>query len=154
MGVHGLLPVIGQLAHSLANSNRMLVTAITASLTSQVLKGLITSARKRSWILAHFTEAGGLPSSHSATVTSLAAAVGFTQGWRSDLFAVVAVFAIIVLYDAVGIRRAVGQQSRFLNILRGKEAPDERPFKEALGHTPVEVAAGALLGIIFTFLFY
>lgn len=152
--MHGLLPVIGALAHALAGSNRMLVTAITASLTSQVLKGIFSSIKARTLKFQHFIESGGFPSSHSATVTALATAVGLTHGWRSDLFAVAMVFAVIVLYDAVGIRRAVGQQSRFLNVLRGREAPDERPFKEALGHTPVEVLAGALLGVLFTSMFY
>lgn len=152
--MHGLLPVIGALAHTLANSNRMLVTAITASFTSQILKGLFASLKARAFLLHRFLESGGFPSSHSATVTALATATGLTHGWRSDLFAIVAVFAIIVLYDAVGIRQAVGQQARFLNMLRGKESPDEKPFKEALGHSPIEVAGGAILGILFTFIFY
>jgi len=152
--VHGLLPVIGQVAHSLANSNRMLVTAVSASVTSQILKGVVASVRAREIKPYRFWESGGMPSSHSATVTSLASAVGLTYGWRSDLFAIVMVFAIIVLYDAIGIRQAVGHQARFLNILRGKEAPDERPFKEMLGHTPLEVLAGALVGIAFTVIFY
>jgi acid phosphatase family membrane protein YuiD len=152
--VHGLLPLVSFLAHRLANSNRMLVMAITASISGQLLKFLISSLRARRLQLYRLTESGGMPSSHSATVTSLATAVGITHGWRSDLFAVVAVFAGIVLYDAVGIRQAVGQQSRFLNHILGREQLEIKPFKEALGHTPLEVAAGAVLGIIITLLFY
>lgn len=132
----------------------MLVMAITASVTAQILKWMISSVRNRRLEWTRLTESGGMPSSHSATVTSLATAVGITHGWRSDLFAIVAVFAIIVLYDAVGIRQAVGQQSRFLNHILGREKLEIKPFKEALGHTPLEVLAGALLGIIITLLFY
>lgn len=152
--MHGFFPVVGLLAHRLANSNRMLVMALTASVTGQMLKVVFTSVRRRRLELGRLTESGGMPSSHSATVSSLATAVGLTHGWRSDLFAVVAVFAIIVLYDAVGIRRAVGQQARFLNHILGREQLEIKPFKEALGHSPAEVAAGALLGVIITFLFY
>jgi acid phosphatase family membrane protein YuiD len=152
--VHGDLPLIGVVARELANSNRMLVMAITASLTGQVLKFVIGSIRARRLAFQRLTESGGMPSSHSATVTSLATAVGITHGWRSDLFAVVAVFALIVLYDAVGIRQAVGQQSRFLNHILGREKLELKPFKEALGHTPLEVAAGAALGIVITLVFY
>jgi acid phosphatase family membrane protein YuiD len=152
--VHGVLPLVGLLAHRLAHSNRMLVMAVTASITGQVLKFIISSLRSRRLEFYRLTESGGMPSSHSATVTSLATAVGITHGWRSDLFAIVAVFAFIVLYDAVGIRQAVGQQSRFLNHILGREQLEIKPFKEALGHTPLEVAAGAVLGIIITLLFY
>ena len=92
-----------------------------------------------------------MPSSHSAFVTSLATGVGLTEGFDSTLFALAAVFALIVMYDAAGVRRAAGKQARVLNAiiedLNRRELHPER-LRELLGHTPVEVLAGALLGIL------
>lgn len=92
-----------------------------------------------------------MPSSHSAFVTSLATGVGLVEGSDSTLFALAAVFALIVMYDAAGVRRAAGKQARVLNAiiedLNRRELHPER-LRELLGHTPVEVVAGALLGVL------
>ncbi len=152
--VHPWFPVIVPLAHALRNANVILVAALFASLVSQVVKGIVASVRARSLTWSRFWEPGGFPSSHSATVTALATAVVLTHGWQSDLFAVVAVLAVIVLYDAVNIRQQVGQHSKFLNILRDRETPWEKPFAELVGHTRAEVLTGALLGILLTLLFF
>ena len=95
---------------------------------------------------------GGMPSSHSSFVTSLAMLVGFDKGFASTEFAITAVFAIIVMYDASGVRRAVGKQAEILNqivddFFHGK-FDQHKKLKELVGHTPKEVLFGALLGII------
>lgn len=96
--------------------------------------------------------AGGMPSSHSAVVTSLATMIGKTQGIESPLFAISVVFAFIVMYDAAGVRRAAGKQAKLLNKivetpgLTGVEVSEK--LVEVLGHTPMQVVIGALIGIL------
>ena len=94
---------------------------------------------------------GGMPSSHSATVSSLAAVVGLYYGFNSVPFLIALVFCIITMFDAAGVRRNVGRQASILNqmiddLYEKGEVP-ERRVKELLGHTPIEVFTGALLGI-------
>ena len=104
-----------------------------------------------------FIETGGMPSSHSSTVTSMATSVAIVEGMSSTYFAIAFVVACITMYDAAGIRRAAGKQAGVLNKVMEKLAHtieekihDER-LKELLGHTPYEVLAGALLGLIVAF---
>lgn len=135
----------------------MLILALTASVSAQLLKVPVHRLLKKRWDLRRAVGAGGMPSSHSAMVTSLATAVGYTHGWHSDLFAVVVVFALIVLYDAVGIRQAVGRQSQFLNRVQRETIIGEvvqTHLPEFVGHTPLEVLAGAAWGVLLTILFY
>jgi hypothetical protein len=99
---------------------------------------------------------GGMPSSHSAFVISLASVTGIDMGLDSPLFGITIAFALVVMYDAAGVRRAAGKQARVLNRLfhhsEGKLHLDEE-LKELIGHTPVEVIAGALLGFAIAILF-
>lgn len=104
-----------------------------------------------------FFTSGGMPSSHSSFVSTLAITVGLKYGFNSDLFAIVTVFSLIVTYDASGVRRAVGQQANVLNkLIKHMEdksfASDKdllkEDLKELIGHTPFEVLAGVLLGAI------
>lgn len=101
--------------------------------------------------------AGGMPSSHSAVVTSLATMIGKTQGTTSPIFALSVIFAFIVMYDAAGIRRAAGKQAKLLNKLI--ETPGltniqvQEKLVEVLGHTPTQVLVGALVGIIVGLIF-
>jgi acid phosphatase family membrane protein YuiD len=104
-----------------------------------------------------FFTSGGMPSSHSSFVSSLAITVGLKYGFSSDLFAIVTVFALIVTYDASGVRRAVGQQANVLNNiikhLEDKSFTNDKQLikedlKELIGHTPFEVFAGVLLGTL------
>ncbi len=101
--------------------------------------------------------AGGMPSSHSAVVTALATMIGKSQGLTSPIFALSVIFACVVMYDAAGIRRAAGKQAKLLNKLI--ETPGltnlqvQEKLVEVLGHTPVQVLAGALIGVIVGFLF-
>lgn len=101
---------------------------------------------------------GGMPSSHSSTVTSLAASVAIVEGEKSTLFAIALIFSGVVMYDAAGIRRAAGKQAGVLNKIverlahKIEEKIHDETLKELLGHTPFEVLIGALLGIVVAFL--
>jgi acid phosphatase family membrane protein YuiD len=94
-------------------------------------------------------ETGGMPSSHSALVSALATGIGRTQGWDTPQFAIATVFAFIVMYDAAGIRRAAGKQAKVLNQIMVEVFEEEQdPLKELLGHTPAQVVAGSVLGVL------
>lgn len=101
---------------------------------------------------------GGMPSSHSSTVTSLAAAVAIVEGEKSTMFAIALIFSGVVMYDAAGIRRAAGKQAGVLNKIverlahKIEEKIHDENLKELLGHTPFEVLIGAILGIVVAFL--
>ncbi len=101
--------------------------------------------------------AGGMPSSHSSFVTSLATLVGIERGFNSTDFAIVTVFALIIMYDASGVRRAVGKQAAILNQIlddfHHKKHIEQKRLKELIGHTPKEVIFGAILGIITAIVF-
>lgn len=95
--------------------------------------------------------AGGMPSSHSALMTSLATTIAYTEGLESPLFAVAVIMAGVVMYDAAGVRRAAGKQARVLNQIiesEGQNINIQEKLIELLGHTPVEVLAGAFVGIL------
>lgn len=98
---------------------------------------------------------GGMPSSHAATVMSLTTVVGIVNGWDSAIFAVSLVFAIVVMYDAAGVRRAAGKQAKILNqMIEEKGVKMKERLTELLGHTPFEVFMGALLGIVNAWFLY
>ncbi len=138
--------------------NRWLWTAVLASTAAQVLKVLLILLLERRWRPAAFMETGGMPSSHSAMVTALTTGVGLEFGLGSPLFAVSAVFALIVMYDATGVRHSSGMQARLLNelvdelraVVREGFAP--LPLRVLLGHTYLEVLVGTLIGIGMAFL--
>jgi len=102
-------------------------------------------------------DSGGMPSSHSATVTALAVAIGLQEGTGGPAFAMSVVLACVVMYDATGVRLHAGRQAELLNQIVC-ELPSEhplsniRPLRDSLGHTPLQVAAGAVLGCIVAFL--
>jgi len=130
----------------------VLVTSILSWFTAQVLKVIFTLIEKKRLDFRRFVGSGGMPSSHSAFVTSLATAVGLQNGFSSTEFAISTVFALVVMYDAAGVRRAAGQQARILNKLveqweKSNFSDTDKHLKELLGHTPKEVFAGALLGM-------
>ena len=98
---------------------------------------------------------GGMPSSHASTVMSLTTVVGIINGWDSAIFAVSFIFAIVVMYDAAGVRRAAGKQAKVLNqMIEDKGMHMKERLTELLGHTPFEVFMGALLGIVNAWFFY
>ncbi|MGI5957965.1 MAG: divergent PAP2 family protein [Massiliimalia sp.] len=140
-------------------SNRVLLLAISAWLVAQILKTLLTLFSTRRFHWERMVGAGGMPSAHSASVCALATGISRTAGLGSPLFAMAFLFAIIVMYDAMGVRRAAGEHAKALNrfVLEDevsrKELEPVLPLKESLGHTPLEVTAGALLGILIGILF-
>ena len=118
---------------------------------AQVSKVILTSVRQRRLNLRVLAETGGMPSSHSAIVMGLTAAIGKHAGPSSPQFAIALIFSVVVMYDAAGLRRAAGRQAAILNRLvedlvnmRGIQ---EQKLRELLGHTPVEVLVGAILGV-------
>ncbi|MCL4455291.1 MAG: divergent PAP2 family protein [Deinococcus sp.] len=135
-------------------SNQVLWTAVFASLFAQSVKLVVYYAIEKRWEWERFLETGGMPSSHSATVTALATGLGMTQGFGSPYFALGAVLAFIVIYDATGIRRAAGLHAQLLNDLVEEfrvvmqRGPEPEPLKELLGHTYLEVTVGAIIGVL------
>lgn len=138
--------------------NIVLMSALTAWFLAQVLKTLTSYWKHREFRAERLVGAGGMPSSHTSLVVGLASAVALHDGISSPLFAVSAVLAGIVMYDAAGVRRAAGKQARVINKLvremRVEHTIKDTRLKELLGHTPLEVMAGALLGFLIAFLFH
>jgi acid phosphatase family membrane protein YuiD len=132
--------------------NQILLISLLACFTAQVLKALIELIRDGKVSLRYLVSSGGMPSAHSALVGALATGVGLQVGWSSAEFAIAALFAVIVMYDAAGVRQAAGKQARILNQIidemfqEGKEFNEER-LKELIGHTPFQVLVGLSLGI-------
>ncbi|MEO0407648.1 MAG: divergent PAP2 family protein [Cyanobacteria bacterium P01_A01_bin.135] len=138
-------------------SNRVLVIALLACLMAQFCKVVIEFFIKGHVSLQTLFSSGGMPSSHSAFVTALACSVGQLSGWDGSEFAIACVFAIIVMYDAAGVRLAAGQQARLLNqivdeLFSEHPAFNEDRLKEILGHTPAQVIAGSILGALVSWL--
>ncbi len=134
-------------------TNLPLKSAVVAWALAQTLKMVLFAILERQINWRRLIDTGGLPSAHSAFVTGLACGVGRVEGLHSAVFAVAAVFAAVVMYDAMSLRREAGKHADILNELLLlsfiQEAFKEREaLKELLGHTPTEVLAGAGLGII------
>ncbi len=133
-------------------TNQVLMSAVFGWLTAQVLKTMIDIWYSKSFSPDRLWGSGGMPSSHSATVTALATAAACHYGLSSFEFAISVILAIIVMYDAMGVRRETGKQSKLLNMLLEADlfgegfADFEGTLKELVGHTPLQVFMGAVLG--------
>ena len=134
--------------------NQVLWVAAFSWFVAQAIKVVHTFIVDKKIDFTRFVGSGGMPSSHSSFVMGLTTAVGLTHGWNSTYFAICLSFSLVIMYDAAGVRRAVGKQAVILNKMiedmhRKKEKKTtEKRLKELIGHTPVEVFAGALLGIV------
>lgn len=128
--------------------NAVLAWGLAACGLAQLSKLLIELVVHRRWRPAVLIETGGMPSSHSALVTGTAAGVGWQNGFNDPLFALAATVAFVVMYDASGIRRAAGFTAARVNALPDStwSTPPEKPLKETLGHSRLEVLVGSLLG--------
>ena len=130
-------------------SNHLLMNALLAWATAQILKFFIYLAVNRTIDWKRLTGDGGMPSGHSATVTALAVTSGLEYSCASPAFAVCVVLAIIVMHDAMGVRREAGRHAKAINelleTLSSQQEPDVK-LKEFLGHTPMQVCCGAVLG--------
>jgi len=139
-------------------TNKVLVAPLCAWAVAQLLKVFITLVKDKRLDLRYLVISGGMPSAHSALVSALATSVAIIQGLGSVAFGITAILALVVMYDAAGIRQSVGLQSVVLNRIvqelrsRRPMAELERDLREFIGHTPFQVIAGAALGIIVAWL--
>lgn len=137
-------------------SNYILNVALLSWFGAQSIKTLLDYVKTKQFKAERIFGAGGMPSSHSASVCAVTIAIAKTEGFSSPLFAISFLLAGIVMYDAMGVRRAAGQHAKIINMIVKKEKSDITSFipknklqlKEFLGHTPLEVLGGALFGII------
>jgi hypothetical protein len=132
--------------------NRALVAALIAWGLAQTLKLPIEYARTRRWNWVLLLRPGGMPSSHSALVSAAAHGIGLTAGFDAPVFALAVVIAMVVIYDAMGIRRQAGRHAEIINaiirdLVEGHPLRQEQ-LREVLGHSPLEAIVGLLLGVV------
>ncbi|MFH1578480.1 MAG: divergent PAP2 family protein [Candidatus Omnitrophota bacterium] len=145
--------ILWQLGH-----NHILVVTLIAWTLTQTIKVTLGIVRQRKFDFRWFVGPGGIPSSHAAGASALATSIGLRHGFDQVAFALAAAFAIIVMFDAQNVRRAAGKQAQILNKMmddiywQGKIKENE--LRELLGHTPVEVFLGMVLGILIAVIFY
>ena len=139
--------------------NRVLIVTISVWIIAQCIKVIIGVINEKKFDFKWFIGTGGMPSSHAAGATALAVTSGIHLGFDSVTFALAVVFAMVTMFDAQGVRWATGQQAQILNKIiddiywRGKVEPQH--LKELIGHTPVQVFVGSLLGLVLAiFLYY
>lgn len=140
-------------------SNKPLVAAVLGWFIAQVLKVVIVRIREKRFDISRMIGSGGMPSSHSAFVVALTTAVAWECGLSSPLFAICVVVSFVVMYDASGVRRETGRQAEILNDIIenfGTSTPEQtgKQLKELIGHSPIEVTAGAVLGVLIGILMY
>ncbi|MCX7926610.1 MAG: divergent PAP2 family protein [Candidatus Omnitrophica bacterium] len=132
--------------------NKILLTTLSSWVIAQTLKVIIGVLATRKIDFRWFVGTGGMPSSHTAGASCLATSVGLVYGFDSVYFAIAASFALVVMFDAQGVRRATGRQARILNKImddiywQGKIK--EGRLRELIGHTPIEVIGGFILGVL------
>ncbi len=134
-------------------NNHVLIVALLSCVLAQLSKVVVELIYHGKLNFRVIFESGGMPSSHSALVTALATDIGLRKGWDSGEFAIAAVFAIIVMYDAAGVRQAAGKQAKILNqmideLFTGDHHLTEIHLKELLGHTPFQVLIGSIIGVV------
>ena len=139
-------------------ANDVLWTVVSAWFTASLLKGIFYAIQKKKINLRRLIGNGGMPSTHSASVVSLAIAVGFKEGWNSTALAIALVLAFIVMIDASGVRLAASKHAKALNKITEEVFKDGQfhyeKFNELLGHTPTQVFVGGLIGVIISVFFY
>lgn len=132
-------------------SNEIIIITFIAWFVAQLLKVIFVLIQEKKFDLTRFVGSGGMPSSHTSTVMGLSTAIGLKAGWDSSEYAIALTFALIVMYDASGVRRSVGKQAKILNQIledfKHNKLKPEKQLKELVGHTPKQVLAGAILGI-------
>ena len=138
--------------------NQVLVSSVTGWVVAQLLKTIIDCMLNKSFSPERLVGSGGMPSSHSSTVCALVVSSGLCFGVSSFEFAVSFILAAIVMYDATGVRRETGKQAKLLNMIMEQDIfklnmeQFQEKFKEFVGHTPLQVFAGAILGVILALL--
>lgn len=139
-------------------SNDVLCTVISAWFAASLLKVIFYAIQKKKINFRRLIGNGGMPSTHSASVVSLAYAVGFKEGWNSTALAISLVLAFIVMIDASGVRLAASKHAKALNQITEEVFKDGQfhfeKFNELLGHTPTQVLVGGLIGFLTSVIFY
>lgn len=139
-------------------SNKILIITLTVWAIAQCLKVVVGVVVEKRFNFRWFIGTGGMPSSHAAGATALATICGLHTGFDSIIFALAAVFALVTMFDAQGVRRSTGQQAEILNkILEDiywKGKIEANRLKELVGHTPIQVLTGAVLGCLLALIFY
>ena len=139
-------------------SNKILIITFTVWATAQGIKVFLGIIREKRFNFKWFIGTGGMPSSHAAGACALATTIGLHEGFGSVMFALSSVFAIVTMFDAQGVRRSAGQQAAILNKIiddiywKGKLEGDQ--LMELIGHTPLQVIIGAILGCFLSFALY
>mgnify|MGYP003583753468 CR=1 FL=1 len=128
--------------------NEPLISAVIAWFIAQFLKVIIHLFKEKEFDISKFFASGGIPSSHSSTVTGLALSVGLTEGFGNVTFAISAIFATIIMYDASGVRLALSKHAKLLNDFFYGRIKNYKALNELVGHTSYEVVVGAVIGII------
>lgn len=140
-------------------SNQWLICAFIAWLIAQLIKGTLEWVKNKKFDLSRYLGAGGMPSSHSALVASMATIVGLTRGLNTVEFALALMVAFVVIYDSCGVRYESGQQAKLINQIIAEIKADnredsDRKLKEFLGHTKLQTFAGTVLGILVSTIYY
>lgn len=146
--------IVGDIFH-----NNILIASLLSLIIAQFLKAVHIAVTQKKIDFTRLMGSGGMPSSHASFVTTLTTMVGRSCGVESPIFAICVVFSSIIMYDASGVRRAAGEQAKIINQMLFEPHSDDPTFigkklKELLGHTPMEVVFGALLGILIGFLYW
>lgn len=132
--------------------NPVLNTALIAWFLAQVIKLPLEYLRKGEWSWGYLFHAGGMPSSHSALMVGATTGIGLHEGFDTSLFALAVAMTMVVVYDAAGVRRQAGIHAEKINMLVNEllagHAVSDKQLLEVLGHTPLEVAGGVLLGVV------
>ncbi|HNQ94459.1 MAG TPA: divergent PAP2 family protein [Anaerolineales bacterium] len=132
--------------------NKPLIAGLAAWLLAQIIKLPLDFFRTRKWNWSLLITTGGMPSSHSSLMTATTLAIGLYHGFANPLFALGVAITMIVTYDAAGVRQQAGVHAQRINVLFDELLKghifNEKDLREVLGHTPLEVAGGILLGII------
>lgn len=138
--------------------HKVLLITLTVWAIAQTIKVILGVIVERRFNFRWFIGTGGMPSSHAAGVCALATLCGLCVGFQSIIFALATVFAMVTMFDAQGVRRATGQQAEVLNKILDdiywKGNVEVKRLKELVGHTPIQVFVGAIIGILLAIIFY
>ncbi|MGL1891360.1 MAG: divergent PAP2 family protein [Spirochaetaceae bacterium] len=137
------------------NFNISIVIGLSSTLLAQLIKVIVILVTDKKFAGDRMFSTGGMPSSHSAGLVSVATSIGIIDGWNSTTFGIATALALVVMYDATGVRRAAGVHAEYLNVIVEelshifkKDGEEQKALKTLLGHTYIQVIAGFLLGII------
>lgn len=133
----------------LYNNYKYILVPFLLWLTIQISKVVVDCIEKKKFTLRRLLGSGGMPSSHSAVMVSITVMIGKNIGFKSPIFALACFITLVVMQDAVGVRRQVGKQAKYLNeILMDDKISPEKKFQEMVGHTPLQVLIGLIIGLI------